>query len=292
MKSSNTHISLTLTAFLLLSCSGSNTESEAPSEDDAVVEQGIFIDSPVEGMRFDTATLSGVTNDQGVFSYRPGETIVFRIDELTLPGSKAKSILTPIDLGSDSVNSEATTINIARLLQSLDIDGNPENGITIPETAAAVATAIDFDVPVAEFASNVDVINLVANSGSTNGVLIDENMATEHLLSSLAALDNNESVGLREIVGYWIDNTTGDYIDIENSGAITFYDLQSDRPCHTVRQGTVTRVERSLYLVETDRGESQQLVITRTDNRLNILLVGTLILVEDEDGSELMLCSE
>lgn len=290
MKNSCTHIALTLTVCTLLSCSDSSTESENPSEDGGLIEQGVFVDSAVEGLSFETATLSGLTDDQGAFRYRPDETIVFSIGELTLPQVDAKSIITPIDLGSGSVNSEATTINIARLLQSLDIDGIPENGITIPDSAAAIATAIDFDVPIDVFASHADVINLVANSGSVNGVVIEEEVAREHLLSSIAAHDSDESSDLSQITGYWIDNSTGDYINIADSGAITFYDAQAERSCHTVRQGTVSALETSLYLVETASGESQQLVITRTDNRLNILLVGTVVLVDNEDETDLVLC--
>jgi len=292
MQSPKTHLSLTVSVCFLLSCSGSTTQSDMPSEDGESLEQGLFIDSGVGGLNFDTDTLSGLTDNQGGFRYRPNEMVVFSIGELMLPPVKAKSILTPIDLGNGSVDSEATTINIARLLQSLDLDGVPDNGITIPETASTIATAINFDVPTEIFASDVDVINLVANSGSVNGVLISEEDAREHLLSSLAALDNNESSGLSAIVGYWNDNSTGDYINIESSGAITFYDAQSERSCHTVRRGTVSALDTSLYLVSTDSGESQQLVITRTEDRLNILLVGSLVLVVDETESDLDLCLE
>jgi len=103
-----------------------------PSEDGESLEQGLFIDTGVGGLSFNIDTLSGLTEDQGVFSYRPDETIVFIIGELVLPPVKAKTILTPIELGNGSVDSEATTINIARLLQSLDHDGVSDNGITIP----------------------------------------------------------------------------------------------------------------------------------------------------------------
>lgn len=292
MQNLNTHILLTVTVYFLLACSNSTTQSDVQSDDGESLERGLFIDSGVEGMSFDTDTLSGLTDNQGVFRYRPNEIIEFSIGELTLPPVRAKSILTPIDLANGSVDSEATTINIARLLQSLDLDGSPDNGITIPETASTIATAINFDVPTDVFASDVDVINLVANSGSINGVLISEEDAREHLLSSIAALDDSESSGLSVIAGYWYDNVTGDYINIENTGAIRFYDAQSEQSCHTVRRGTVSTLDTSLYLVSTDSGESQQLVITRTQDRLNILLVGSLVLVVDGTESDLDLCSE
>lgn len=292
MNSRHTQFVLIMTACLLSSCSNSSTQNGTPSEDGDSTEQGLFIDSAVEGLNFDTGTQSGQTDNEGRFRYRTGEMIVFSIGELILPPTTANNVLTPIDLGISSDNPEATTTNIARLLQSLDVDGDPDNGITIPETAATIATPINFDVPIEVFASDIDVINLVANSGSVNGVLISAEVAREHLLSSIAALNANESSGLSEIVGYWNDSATGDFIAIESTGAIRFYDAQPDQSCHSVRQGMVSALDTSLYLVSTDNGESQQLVITRTDDRLNILFVGTLILVVDKTESDLVLCQE
>jgi hypothetical protein len=51
-------------------------------------------------------------------------------------------------------------------LQTLDVDGDPDNGITITEAAKIAATQVDFKLSVAEFESSQIVINLVANSGS------------------------------------------------------------------------------------------------------------------------------
>jgi hypothetical protein len=72
------------------------------------------------------------------------------------------------------------------LLQSLDEDGDPTNGITIPIGAAAQAdTAINFDVTPSTFSANAVVLKLVANSGSSQKTLVAEAAAKTHFRDTL-----------------------------------------------------------------------------------------------------------
>ena len=41
---------------------------------------GVFVDDPVQGLRYQTATQSGTTDAQGRFRYRSGQTVSFRVD--------------------------------------------------------------------------------------------------------------------------------------------------------------------------------------------------------------------
>jgi len=72
---------------------------------------------------------------------------------------------------------------MARLLQSLDTDGNPDNGITISPNADASATGLVVDFNSPSFESQV--INLVANSGSGTTSLIDSETALDHFQETL-----------------------------------------------------------------------------------------------------------
>ncbi|MEB3733367.1 hypothetical protein ULF88_02705 [Halopseudomonas pachastrellae] len=56
----------------------------------------------------------------------------------------AKGVLTPLDLAGSTDINDPVVINIARLLQTLDEDGNPDNGIVIPELATTAA--LDFNL--------------------------------------------------------------------------------------------------------------------------------------------------
>lgn len=120
-------------------------------DDDAVATStGVFIDSPVAGLGYKTATQEGVTDAQGRFEYAANETVTFSIGELELGSAAGAEILSPISLVSGAqAASEPAVLNMAVLLQSLDQDGDLNNGIQITESIAAIvsdhAQALDFD---------------------------------------------------------------------------------------------------------------------------------------------------
>ncbi|MCZ6517025.1 MAG: hypothetical protein O6763_06025 [Gammaproteobacteria bacterium] len=145
---------------------------------------GTFIDSPVEGIGYRTESIaSGATDSQGRFSYLAGESVTFFIGSLDFPTIPAAEVVTPFDLAGTTDVTDPTVINIARLLQSLDQNGDPDDGITIPEVAAAVATQIDFSQLPADF--EADALNFIANAGSVNVSLIPEADAIAHLSESV-----------------------------------------------------------------------------------------------------------
>jgi len=111
--------------------------------------------------------------------------VTFAIGDLVFPTVMAAPQISPVELGLLAEDPVSTTTNIARLLQSLDNDGDTSNGIFIAEIAATSATAINFDVPITQFAINSAVTTLVANSGSSIVNLISEIQAIDHLESTL-----------------------------------------------------------------------------------------------------------
>lgn len=108
--------------------------------------------------------------------------MTFALGPLIFPTILAQASITPISLSPTNSIDDNTAINIAVLLQSLDDDGNPDNGINILLEAILSATELDFTVPPADFAANTDVINLVANSGSSTTVMVERDAAVAHLL--------------------------------------------------------------------------------------------------------------
>ncbi|HEX7026916.1 MAG TPA: hypothetical protein VF268_06715, partial [Gammaproteobacteria bacterium] len=163
-------------------------------------ETGVFIDSAVAGIGYRTETQEGETNADGEYEYVEGETVTFFIGDLEFPPVPAKGVVTPLDMsGSDDLN-DPVTVNIARLLQTLDSDGDASNGITIPDGAAAAASVLDFDVSVAEFETSV--ANFVANAGGGSLTLVSATDAVNHLQSSLDDVQASliGSWGFRETV--------------------------------------------------------------------------------------------
>ena len=101
---------------------------------------GTFVDSPVNGLNYvgNPSGTSGVTGDNGTdggFTVEDDDTVTFSISGLTLGTSQAVgsgAVVTPAELAGNRLNaSNARALRIARLLQSLDEDGDTSNGITI-----------------------------------------------------------------------------------------------------------------------------------------------------------------
>ena len=177
----------------------SGEEGGSGGGDDVLV--GSFIDSPVAGLAWQTETRSGVTDEAGRFEYLPGETVVFSLGDLSFSATPAAERITPVDLARDADDPERFAVNLARLLQTLDADGEPENGIELPAAAADLATAIDFDVEPVQFAADASVINLVAGAGGVRQALISEARAREHFGLALAASPSRGATAA--IAGFW-----------------------------------------------------------------------------------------
>ena len=96
---------------------------------------GVFVDAPVGGINYTTSTgISDVTDASGTFSYTAGSTITFWVNDISLPSVTASSMITPVDLAGASSEDDTQVVYMARFLQAIDADGNPDNGITIDKT--------------------------------------------------------------------------------------------------------------------------------------------------------------
>lgn len=165
---------------------GGNNDDDGGGDGDDDADDtltGVFVDSAVGGIGYRTETQEGETNADGEFAYVDGETVTFFIGDVELPAVAAGGMITPLDVFETEDFTDQRVTNLARLLQSLDEDGDPENGITLGDAAHSAATGVtlDFDVPVETFAANADVINLVSNGGGP-GTLVPAEEALSHLL--------------------------------------------------------------------------------------------------------------
>ena len=127
MKIKNIGLSLAVTFALGLGICGCGSSSDTSS---TATETGTIVDAPVNGLYYTTATQSGYTNDKGEFKYVAGETVEFRLGNLSLGTAPAGSLITPYTLGdSNTTNPSDKTTNIAMLLQSFD--GNRSDTSTL-----------------------------------------------------------------------------------------------------------------------------------------------------------------
>ncbi len=176
---------------------GRGTEEEQqPPPNLVIIVDGQLVDGPVEGVQFESGSLSGETGPNGEFQFEDGEEVRFFIGDIALGRSvPAKPLMSPVDLvpGGDLNNPEV--INIARLLQSLDSIRDDER-ITIPRSVRSLANLRNPEIGSILELLDLSDSNAFANSGSqlvasltgnytftTN--LVDADTARQHMRTSL-----------------------------------------------------------------------------------------------------------
>ncbi len=155
----------------------------------AKVDPGHFVDANVNGLGYSTVTQFGITGQNGQFWFLPDEFVAFSVGDLFLGETLADRAISPDDLFEGADMYDDRTLNLARLLQSLDGDGNPALGainITDPVVACLNSVLGDFaEIPPPDlfFADDYAV-----------GALIDATIAACDGVVALTALTKEEAL--------------------------------------------------------------------------------------------------
>ena len=191
-----------LPALLVLSLTvvgcGSGGGGGSSDSDGSDVLTGTFVDSKVANVDYATESQSGTTNADGEFQYKEGEKVEFSIGGIELPSASGKEVVTPLDMSSDgTLDNQA--VNVARLLQTLDENGDPSDGINVSDDTkeAAKGVALDFSKSKTEFETDASN-NLLSGNNINSGNLVAESDAKEHLSNTLAEEGVSEAT---ELVG-------------------------------------------------------------------------------------------
>ena len=155
---------------------------------------GVFVDSAVAGVTYTTSSgLSGTTNASGEFSYQPGDTASFSIGDVSLGSVTASAVLTPVEVMGASDTADRKVINLARLLQTLDSDGDASNGIEITSSTrnSLSSKTLNFDVDVDTFTNDGTVSQIQTAVGRT---LVSATSALNHLHSTMNERSLNSKV--------------------------------------------------------------------------------------------------
>ena len=170
---------------VLFSCSKEEETNQKVEVDSS--RQGVFIDSPVSGLYYETETHSGFTDGNGKYNYEEGETVTFYIGDIKLGSAKASEELTPLSITStsDATLETLEVQNIAALLQTLDLDGDATNGITIDEEVveALSISEINFTQPIIQILGEM-TLEVFENTGLELKVVYPE-LAALHLSQTL-----------------------------------------------------------------------------------------------------------
>ncbi len=160
------------------------------------VNTGVFLDSAVEGLYYETGSLSGVTDATGTFSYMDGETVQFYMGDVLIGQAPAQPFMTPVNLVSGATDeTHPTVINISRFLQTLDFDTDSSNGIFIPQSVVneIQGRLIDFNISPQAFEMDADVGMLIDTIGALDSVyagriMVSAEVAQAHMGETLAGI--------------------------------------------------------------------------------------------------------
>ncbi|MFT4541586.1 MAG: hypothetical protein ACI841_001694 [Planctomycetota bacterium] len=153
--------------------------------------RGVFLDSPVHNLSYGEDQR---TDEDGGFDFSSSGTIEFRLGDIVIGSAKGAALITPVSLVPGAEDSEAPEFedevsNIARFLQTLDVDAEPGNGIGIPEDmhARAAGMSLDFQVTSANFEVDSEpIVTLLTRSAfGSRRELLSAGDAAAHLGSSL-----------------------------------------------------------------------------------------------------------
>ncbi len=211
MESINIRIIMALLGVLILSgadCSfrgTSGSTSTGPEEENRsglviIIESGQFIDGPVQGLRYVSGSVSGITGSEGEFQYEAGNRVGFFIGDIALGEAvEGKAIITPLDLVPGGTIDTPAVINIARLLQTLDSVQGDEK-ITIPaevrvaavqanETVSSSILYLDFSDETVFTNTASQLIATLTDAYPFTAVLVDRESARRHLSRSMERIN-------------------------------------------------------------------------------------------------------
>jgi len=216
---------LMLVAFAmgLIACNGGN-EFLGGGKSATGPTTGKLIDAGVSGVAYSTSSkMAGITDENGIYKYNHGDMVEFKLGSLILGKVKATAIVTPIDLAGGS---STRLQNMLVLIQSLDSDNDPGNGISIPAKAADVVSAsINLDSDPTAFVS-ASALQSVRQAGGIAGEVKTAAEANAHFLSKAIGLLSTD---------VWVkhDDVTATVIrtSVANAGEYLFGEAVADNSC-------------------------------------------------------------
>jgi sugar lactone lactonase YvrE len=198
---------------LLAACGGGGGGGQTVSGSNT----GVFVDTAVQGLHYASGTLSGLTDHNGTFQYRGGETVRFSVGDIMLGETTAKAIITPMDLVGGGTVSDNTVLKIARFLMSLDIDSNPANGIAIPSSFDNAARGMSINFATMSDAALNNAITQITGGTTT---IVTATEAQVHLTDTLINLSQLNNIDISNEFGptYWPSGITwdGQYLWVSN----------------------------------------------------------------------------
>ncbi|BBT08683.1 TPA: hypothetical protein PKO72_003252 [Aeromonas hydrophila] len=232
-------VACVLSGVMLTACGGGGDEGGNGGNSGGGTDTGskplhtaIFLDAAVAGLNYRCANYSSITNANGEFLFNDGDSCSFTLGNQLLGSVTLKagsSLVTPYTLAGDDKNK---AIRIAALLQTLDSDNNPENGITLDTALVAQLGIIELG---SDDAFNTSLVEALKTAGLTKDV-VSLAAAKDHLSATLAGV-NGRSVAVDKVLSDLQALTDLKNLDVESK----LKDYKGTLQAETTESGKVDR---------------------------------------------------
>jgi len=286
-------LSLTASA-VLVGCGSSGTSiTDGTSTAGSNLETGYFIDAPVEGLSYKaTSGEEGVTDQYGRFKYQYGDKVAFKIGKLYLGEATPDQdgLVTPQTIAGEDAN---LTGLLLRVLQTLDSDNNPDNGITISQDVVTTLAALPQDVKMDVLRGEQQLLDLNQTIAERldkdydGKIDIDQERAENHFAQSMQMWQNGHRPDMNETMegnpgeghGHGKENATGTPMTFDPNAypmstltqelkdALAYmgneerlaYDIYMNLYAHYLENGDTIRQFKNIA----ERGESRHIAIVQ-----------------------------
>jgi para-nitrobenzyl esterase len=222
-----------------------------PAPDNQARLTGVFAGGPVVGLDYrGSVTGARKTDAQGRYHYAAGETLSFSIGELPLGAAPAADALSPLSIGGATSSADPRATNRLVLLQTLDADGDLNNGIqvtgAIRDIVSRHAAAIDFTQAATAFRASLAPLLAALDAA---GAFTDLDPRPRSARSAVAAQEHyTRATAARNLVittggtlrGFESSATTWQYLGIPYAqppvGALRWRAPQAPQPWSGVRE--------------------------------------------------------
>lgn len=171
---------------LFILCAAAGALAGCLGDDGLSSSEGVLLDAPVDGVAYSGNLGSrGETANGGKYSYYAGETLTFKVGGMELGRALGSGLLTPVDfIGADG-EMDAHAKRVLRVLQTLDENGDPSDGITITSAARAAITQT-LNLATADDAA---LLAAVKQAKPAVSALVSEEQALGHFAETLVDRD-------------------------------------------------------------------------------------------------------
>ncbi len=124
------YITVTAVLLTLAGCGSSDTNAKQQNQSTPKASHGYYLDSAVVGAHYICGNIDSKTNSSGEFKFYKGDSCKFFIGNIKLREVDSSKLYNGVEIFEDN-------LPVARVLQTLDKDGNPDkNGIEIASDSA------------------------------------------------------------------------------------------------------------------------------------------------------------